>query len=186
MTASFEEFLDGDMDETDFDSMASAWAECFGEAALICRIFNARTNDAVTQFLDCNGLETIEPGMVSPPRGPRENESVGYFALQMLHALNRAGIRYDSDRVSALNGMMRGADMPALLLDADAAAAYRERFFASNLRFSTRFLGKPLTDLGGRRFDDGERDAIRARIRSTAACDLFAPDNAGLSRAPGN
>jgi hypothetical protein len=102
----------------------------------------------------------------------------------MLRALNRAGIRYDSARVSALNDLLRGADMPALMLDADAATAYRERFSASNLRSSSRFLGAAMADLGGRRFDDGERDAIRARIRSTLARDLFAADNDGSSRVP--
>jgi hypothetical protein len=179
MTASFDEFLKTAMDETDFDTMASTWAERFGEEALICRIFDAGSNDAVIQFLKCVGVDWA--GIALPSRSLRENESLGYFALQMLRALNRAGIRYDNAQVSALSDLLRGADVPALMLDADAAAAYRESFSASNLRFSSRFLGKPLTDLGGRRFGDEDRDTIRAFIRSTPACNLFMMDKADLS-----
>lgn len=57
------------------------------------------------------------------------------------------------------------SDLPALLFDVDEAKQLRARFAESNKRFTARYLGTPLMELGGRRYSDSERAAWRRRIR---------------------
>ena len=51
-------------------------------------------------------------------------------------------------------------------MDTAEARAFRGRYAQITRRFSARYLGQDLEDLGGRRYSDPQRDAIRARIRA--------------------
>ena len=169
MTSTFGDFLNRGMDEVDFDAMATQWADVFGEESMICRVFDAASNNVVAQFLEC-----IDPTVDWLPKVPpvdraRDNESVGYFALNLLWLLNRIGAKPGASEAKALGEVFKNVDLPPLLFDTDAAAAYRETFFASNERFSSRFLGTPIQDLGGRRYSDDERTDIRNRIKAMPA-----------------
>ena len=55
-------------------------------------------------------------------------------------------------------------DFPALYFNSDEAREFRESFADTNRAITGRFSGAEKADLGGRRYSDFERDAIRRQI----------------------
>jgi hypothetical protein len=53
LTASFNNYLETEMTETEFDAIAFAWADRFGADNVICRIFDARAPNLMSVFLSC-------------------------------------------------------------------------------------------------------------------------------------
>jgi hypothetical protein len=172
VASSFHDYILREMDETDFHALASPWADAFGEENLTARVYNANSQHLWPTFLSALGIPPAQVPAQTAVLANR-NESVGYIALGVMRLLN--GIDFP-DRARIYNNistLLHILDFPALLFNAVDARRYRERFAASNLAFSQRFLGVPLADLGGRRYDDVEREAIRMAIAQQAASRLL-------------
>lgn len=162
----FERYLDDTWRGFDALPMIEDWSRHFGEENIICRVYDASGPNVLQVFLDSLEVPTLAKfdldSFSSAPRAA--NESIGFRALTAAWLLNSIEIR-DRDRLyQEIFEQMAAQDLPALLFDSQQATAFRERFADSNTDLSTRFLGVATSDLGGRRYDDERRDAIRSQI----------------------
>jgi len=174
VTCSFSEYIEQEFTDCDFMALASRWARLFGGENIICRIYDGRENNIVEQFLSCipeirsERLSPYEP----PAHGNKANQSIGIKALVAAKILNEVEL---DDRLQFYNGVfdqLSRHDLPALLFSSKEASAYRARFAQSNLAFTDKYIGEPLQELRGRRYNDEERDNIRTDIERLALTDF--------------
>lgn len=168
VTCSLAEYAETRLEGVDYAAECAAWAAVFGAGNLLCRIFDAAAGDAVARFLSCL---PVRPGLPAPAPGSDPayaNRSLGARALMVARLLNGVRIEDREALYARLFAAFEGHDLPALLFSAAEARAFRARFADSNARFSERYLGRSLPDLGGRRHSDADRDRLFA-----AAARLF-------------
>ncbi|PTW55738.1 hypothetical protein C8N35_11263 [Breoghania corrubedonensis] len=183
-TCSFDEYINTQLAGIDYQADIADWVECFGHDKIICRIFDASRNDIVTQFLACipdidpNGLPTVSE---STAEG-KTNAALGFKALTAIRLVNGTNSESMPQLRREIARAFQGSDIPALLFDSDQARSFRARFASSNLAFTKRYIGEGTADLGGRRFSDEERDAIRQRVRDLRLTGSSnSPSSAGTS-----
>jgi len=144
----------------DFHATATAWADVFGQGALSCPVYDARSPRVLAQLMQALGAEAA---LADLPELPVSNRSVSFQALTAIRLLYHIDL---ADRAALHRQILDGpvaAHLPALYFDARDAAAFRARYGASN-RALARFMGHETEDLGGRRYIDTERDEIRRAI----------------------
>lgn len=152
----------------DYFAECERWAAVFGRRNLLCRIYDGGRRDVVARFLSCLPLGAdFDPEEPGAPRDA-ENRALGARALSALRLLNMVEIADRPPLYRRLASAFEAADLPAVLLGAEEARTFRARFADSNARFSERYLGQRLEDLGGRRYGDAERDRLHARLRELA------------------
>jgi len=155
------EYIETEFDG-DFMKLASKWEQVFGQDNLICRIYDSRHFNVVNDFLGC--LEVVlnsdmNEKYVAPVVS---NKSLGFLALTLKHALNmlqpHTGDKLNFELPSELSMLIPDIDLPAILMNSRDARQFLDRYRESNRKFSERFLGESMSDIGGRRYSDYERD----------------------------
>lgn len=160
-------YADQAFEGVDYYAEASAWERSFGRENLICRVYDGARNDVVDRFLSClPGMDQRLTGKVGPNLATYANRSIGIKALHVARLLNSIEIDHRDALYRQMFSRFAESDLPAILFDADEAGRFRTGFAESNRQFSARYLGTAVTDLGGRRYSDPEREAMRAQIRA--------------------
>lgn len=167
-TRPVRKFVDCDFTGCDFMAAAARWERHFGRENMICRIFDGRQHDVVSQFAAC--FPNLDVKLICPENTQRpadhSNTSIGIKALVVARLLNTIELDSRFQQYTKLFAELRDHDFPALLFDSVEAGEFRRRFADSNRAFTSRYLGYECEDLGGRRYTDQERDEIRSRIKS--------------------
>ena len=146
----------------DIAAVAEAWDGVFGQGSLIARVYDAARPDALGLLAGMMEQPSITRAL--PPLERQANASLGIQALTAIRLWTALGGSRKDPHLDVLR-QDHPKDLPALYMDAVEARAFRARFAAITRRFSARYLGQETEDLGGRRYSDAERDAIRAQIR---------------------
>jgi hypothetical protein len=161
----FADYLESDLDELDFSALLAPWAAQFGKENIIAQVFDAAGERVLDDFLRC--LPLPAKFAIEPERdAASSNSSVGYLALRIFRTLNEFEFPEQRRFYQRLNEIILPFDQPALFFDSRQARAFRDRFRASNEWFLREYLGREGSDLGGRKYSDGERDRICAAIRN--------------------
>lgn len=164
VSCSFAEYVHKHLEDVDYFALATDWVNHFGVQNFFTRVYDGVRADVVAQFLSIlPGVET-DMSRYSLPDREAQNASLGLRALTVLRMLNGTGLE---DRTPLYENIIRALstdDMPALFFDSASAANFRNSFADSNRAFSRTFLGREVADLGGRRYSDSVRDALRTRI----------------------
>lgn len=165
-TCCFETYATSRIEGCDYFEEATRLEAVFGAKHIQFGVFDAAARNIVPQFLDMLGIDYTE---FETPNTQAANDqfgniSLGYYALQAVRALNAIAMIDRRAIDQAISSALKGRDVPALMFDSDWGRRFRETYAASNEAFSRRFLGRTMTDLGGRRYSDDERDAIRQQI----------------------
>jgi len=165
---SFKEYAISYISEYDYSSILSPWTQEFGAENIICKIYDGVRSNIVSQFMECMPIVLSQSldARILAPNGAGINASVGLRALVFARILNGIDL---GDRFKFYETIFRGLvdhDIPALLFDSSEARQFREQFAASNKVFTRQYMGRELADLGGRRYTDEQRDAIRSRIKA--------------------
>lgn len=156
-----EKFFDGDV-----YSMAESWSEAIGEKNLICRVYDAQ-NDILQSFLDCLPINNVDITDLAKPNSRAENKSLGAIALShklMINSLENAPINTHFELSRNFHDELQKIDFPAILISSEQAKQLRQKYSESNLKFSKKYLGVAMEDLGGRRYTDQERDNLYLKI----------------------
>jgi len=168
-TGSFDDYIQDGPGEMDFAAVLAPWVEAFGRESIVARVYDASARNVVEDFLRCLPLAEGEAGLLHDA-GEASNDSAGYLATCAFKALNAVPTEFRKKPVfQALRGALSPFDRPALYFDAVEARAFRDRYRESNRIFIRDHLGGTGHELGGRRYTDAERDAIRIAIRRLKA-----------------
>jgi hypothetical protein len=166
INVSLDTYADTMIEGCDFFEVAEEWSAHFGYENMICRVYDGRNRNVINQFLACipeidvAGLTSFE---VEASQS-RANAAIGIRALWVARILNSVAIDARFKSYQPVFSLLADKDLPALHWNSQEARSYRERFAASNLAFSERFLGVSNDDLGGRRYSVSERDRVIAEI----------------------
>ncbi len=165
---SFNEYINKYIEGCNFMETASKWEKYFGLENMICKIFDGSKRDIIHQFLSCISKEVIDPEKYAlrDESISKLNISLGYKALTIVRLLNSVNIKNRTELYGTLNTLLSTNDLPALLFNSVEASKYRSKFAESNRAFTERYIGKKLSDLGGRRYSDEERTRIRDKINA--------------------
>lgn len=160
-TRSLMGYADEAFEGADFWAECESWARYFGAENMICRVYDGGRKDVIDRFLSCLPLN----GAPLPPfEGARErayaNVSLGASALEVARLLNRVDIEARREFYQPLFAAIADGDVPAVLMSAAQAQQFRARFEESNRKFCAKYLGSDVGDIGGRRYDDAERDRL--------------------------
>jgi hypothetical protein len=161
----FDQFVVTELDELDFSAVLAPWAAQFGKSNIIVRVFDAKRNDAVADFLSCLPLHALDLNLKEVQDAVSINASVGFLALEIFRALNRFEFPQQRALYRRLHDAVEPNDLPPVFFSSEQARAFRDRFRASNGFLIHEYLGGQGDDLGGRRYSDAERDRIFARIQ---------------------
>ena len=153
--------------EGDFYSIAEKWSKVIGKDNLICRVYDARSTELSQNFLNCLPINNVNSSSIVAPTPSSENKSLGAVALSTKLMINSL-IDLDSENshfeVSrTLSDELQKIDFPAVLLNSQQAKQMRQKYRESNRKFSKKYLGVAMDDLGGRRYTDQERDNLYHR-----------------------
>lgn len=167
-TRRFEDYATGALEGSDFFEEAMRWERALGEGCMTCRIYDGARRDVIDDFIGC--IPELRPDLLpaagGDDSGDYANASIGIKALVAARILNEVELASRPPLYRELFAGLAGRDLPALLFDSRQARAFRERFAESNRAFTARYLDGARDDLGGRRYSDEERDAIRAEIEA--------------------
>lgn len=159
-------YIANEIDGCDFMTVARAWEGGVGRENMICRLYDAANRDVIENFLSC--ILEIDSRALGDPRAKvqsfNQNRALGIRALAAARLLNQTEVSSRMQTYRSLFEVLRQGDLPALLLDSEQARRYRNSFADSNFAFTERYLNEGRRDLGGRRYSDADRDAIRAEI----------------------
>jgi hypothetical protein len=158
-TRSLYEYLRDSFDGN-FMDLGLRWEKVFGKENLIFKIYDASKTNILNEFLSRLPLSPYQKGQC--PSGGIEfsNRSLGLATLSLKRMLNI--LRTEShnqlhfELPEELNGIFSGIDPSAILMDSTQSEKIRKSFKDINERFSERYLGKKLSDLGGRKYSDAE------------------------------
>ncbi len=171
-TASFWRYINETLKQTDYYEMASLWENIFGADNLSCRIYDAGSRNTLEDLFECMGVNIHIPSTMI--RNTDEiNTSIGYFQLQFILTMNRLNLNLHPWAATQSLAKLSKHDFPALLFDVEEAREFRETFSVSNKRFSKKFLGLEIADLGGRKYSDETRRVIRRNICQINARKVF-------------
>ncbi len=167
----FEQFIEQDLEGYDFMTAASRWETFFGTENIICRIYDGSTQSIITQFLSCIDTGKTESSvnigqLIQPVSKSSANTSIGIKALTLAKLLNELDIDDRETHYARLFNQLSANDLPALLMDAEQARQFRQKFASSNHEFTQRFMSSACQDLGGRRYSDQQRNLRRQQIKA--------------------
>ena len=142
--------------EGDFMALATRWGAAFGEENLICRIYDAKKMDVITDFFSCLPIEASNLAIAdtTEPTRAKVNQSLGAMAFFSKLAEN--------DDQSIPDNFDLGKSLPAILMDSQMARKIRSDFAQSNFSFTEKYIGQATEEIGGRRYTDAERDQFYA------------------------
>jgi hypothetical protein len=163
VTESFSEYADNILSGCHYDTELAPWERQFGHENILCRIHNARSKGAITGFLNCLSEELVP---LASTHTDQSNPSVGSKALAAMRQLNEVELSDRQRRYQNIAAKFAEKDLPALFMNSSEARLFRHKFAESNRTFSSRYLEEAVSDLGGRRYTDDERDAIVAELRA--------------------
>ena len=169
LTLSFSEYRKNEFDG-DFLSLGLKWEQVFGKDNLICRIFDAGRNTVIEEFLSCLPVESPLVSHLKSELPDSMNVSLGFAALtvkRMFNTLRRGACDSTLDVIPhELVELFQDIDIPAILMNSKEAGRFRKRYKKINRMFSERYLGKSMSDLGGRRYSDAERDDLYRQCKA--------------------
>ena len=149
------------------EKCAPASAGAFFIRQYLGRIYDGAQRNVIDQFLSC--IPEVRTDLISPSQLDSNvhsvNASIGIKALTAKRIHNGLELENRQNVERELISQLAGNDLPALLFDSEQAREFRAHFADSNRKFTERFIGRPLEDLGGRRLSDLERDRICEKIR---------------------
>lgn len=162
VTGSLSEYAQTSFDGN-FLMTATAWENAFGNGSVACHVYSARHPRVLEQVLGSLGAERA---LAAIPAMAPANRSLSFQKLTAARLLQE----FAGDDPEALFAQLFRGDiadaLPAIYFDSAEAAGFRANFGESNRTLSHRYLGQEREDLGGRRYTDAERDAIRDRIKA--------------------
>lgn len=158
---SFEEYASAISDSLFYYRRAQRWAKVFDVKNMICKIYDPNAN-TIDHFLDCieaeNGLKLKKQFDKQDYRNA--NQSIGRRALIAIRLLNETNSNDNTLQLKIIEAFANN-DCPAIYFTPFKAWKYRSRFFLDNLKFSRKYLGKTMVELGGRRYSTEERSNLR-------------------------
>jgi hypothetical protein len=167
-TATFEEYIaSGRCDELDYSGLLAPRAQVFGREHILARVYHSNT--LISDFCRCIGPTFSQQSnddldRYRPDDDSYANASLGYHAVMVLRALNQFDIPDRRAAYSEAVASLRACDVLPIFFSAKQASDFRDRYRASNLRFSEAYLERRQEELGGRRYSDEVRDAIDRRL----------------------
>jgi len=165
VTKSAQEYFAQDFSGADFFEEATKWESLVGQTNTICRIYDGKNGGVIEQFLNClPGPLRQTKGQATVVAASQENRSLGMLALTTVRLLNNIEIEDRTALYRHLVDQFNGGDLPAVLFNSDSARTIRDSYADSNTKFLQRYFNLRGSDLGGRKYSDEERNALRDRI----------------------
>lgn len=153
----------------DFYSLAERWSNVFGVGNITCRVFDARKNSAVEDFVGC--LPISKENILKACRNQHEtrNSSLGHIALTVKRMINRlpsTDLEPKHFQIPQEVADFLGVyDVSSVCMNSQQAESFRSKYAKSNERFSEVYLGKKQSNIGGLRFTSAERDELYNQSR---------------------
>lgn len=157
-TQDFHQFANNEPAELRFDEELLRWTTPVHVSDARVAVFDAARRDTVTQFCELIQRPTLATGPAAP--GSTKNTGVGRFSLEIYRLLNEVDLPNRREIYRKIQHQLLGIDHPPVYFSGQQAEDYRQRFAASNQRFSRQFLGAESADLGGRKYSPTERDEL--------------------------
>lgn len=165
-TCSFTTYAHKKLEGCDYFSILSEWENHFGRENLIVKIFDARRNTIIPDFMSIfSGIDYSSLSYFDANKDKRANKSVGIQGISLIRNLNSLEIKDRRNLYAQIARSFEGNDLPAIFFNSEAARNFRLNFVESNRKFYERYLGVYRNDIGGRRYSDTERDEIFEKIK---------------------
>lgn len=163
----FFEYINNEFDGN-FMNVVSKWERVFSKKNIICQVYKANENSVIKDFLDCIPIGNNAISELPPLAHDSINKSLGFTALNIKRMINILTADDQTNRHAELPetivDLVGSDDCPALMMDSKQANQFRKRYKKSNIQFSKKYLGKKMTDLGGHRYTDKQRNEIIKKI----------------------
>lgn len=153
LTQSLAQYADSYFDG-DFMKLAESWEATFGEQTLSASVYDSASNDAIKDFLSTLPLRRSALERLCELNQYSVNKSLDIQGLSEQYLVNQSSELDLSKQVREVVP----PELPAVLMDSEEAREFRARFHESNRLFSSKFLDVQLTNLGGTRFNDADRN----------------------------
>jgi len=148
----------------DFLTIAKKWEAVFGKENLICKVYDARQNNIISEFLSCCQISAQFNLESQLPIYKENNKSLGIALLTLKRLFNisnnKSNNNYHIELPEIARKLFECNDIPAILMTSKETKNFRKKFNKINKSFSKRYLKKKISDFGKRRYTDQERDKL--------------------------
>ncbi len=158
---SFFEYVDSEF-EANFMQLATQWERVFGQESMLCRVYDAKCQSVMFDFLRCLPLDYVEVSESLSSLDRKDNKSIGHAQLVIKRMMNiLQPSKHNNDHVElpqAVSALFNTMDIATVHMSSKQAKKFRRRYKKVNRQFNRRYLGLNSIDLGGRRYTDEQRD----------------------------
>lgn len=165
---SFFEYVDTEF-QANFMELASQWEAVFGLGAMLCRVYDAKSSSVMPDFLSCLPFDYVKVLKSLSSLHRKDNKSIGHAQLVMKRMMNvLQPSAHENDHVelpSSLSALFDTIDIVTVHMNSKQAKKFRKRYKRINRQFNRRYFGINSIDLGGRRYNDEQRDDFYNRCQ---------------------